>query len=129
MKLLLDTCALLDWVNGRLPGKARRQIQRSTADILVSIVTPWEIAIKHIHSGRFPLPSPERLNEALTVMGGRWLPITLSHTSRLFSLPLHHSDPFDRMIIVQALEEECRVVTRDQSFHLYRDAGLQVLWE
>ncbi len=129
MKVMLDTCAMLDWVNGRLPGKARRQIQKSTTDVLVSVVTPWEIAIKRNPAGRFQLPSPDRLNEALTVIGGRWLPITLDHANRLFSLPLHHSDPFDRMIIVQALEEECRVVTRDRSFRLYESAGLQVLWD
>jgi PIN domain nuclease of toxin-antitoxin system len=59
-------------------------------------------------------------------LGARVLPFTASHAFRLFDLPLHHSDPFDRQIIAQAVEERIPVITSDETFHLYK--GLQVIW-
>jgi len=56
----------------------------------------------------------------------RVLPYTCSHAYQFFSLPLHHNDPFERMIIVQALAEEIAIVTSDSHFRLYRD--LKVIW-
>ena len=126
MRLLLDTCILLYWMNGGLPNKVRHQIQKSL-DLFVSMATPWEIAIKNNPPGRFNLPSTSMIQRVLDEMGARLLPLTLKHTDRLYTLPLHHKDPFDRMIIVQALEERCTVVTSDQQFSLYE--GLQVLWD
>lgn len=126
MKLLLDTCILLYWINGSLSDKVRRQIQKSP-EIFVSIVTLWEIAIKNNPPGRFNLPSTNMIERALDAMGARLLSITLKHTDKLYTLPLHHRDPFDRMIIAQALEEHCTVVTSDQQFSLYE--GIQVLWD
>ena len=124
MRLLLDTCILLYWMNGNLPGKIRRRIQKCP-DVSVSMATPWEIAVKNNPPERFNLPSTSMIERALDEMGARLLPLTLKHTDRLYTLPLHHKDPFDRMIIAQALEENCAVVTSDRQFSLYN--GLQVL--
>jgi PIN domain nuclease of toxin-antitoxin system len=126
MKLLLDTCILLYWMNGNLPNKVRQQIQKSP-NLFVSMATPWEIAIKSNPPGRFNLPSTGIIEQALDEMGARLLLFTLKHTDTLYRLPLHHKDPFDRMIIAQALAEHCTVVTSDQEFSLYE--GLQVLWD
>jgi PIN domain nuclease of toxin-antitoxin system len=126
MRPLLDTCVLLYWINGSLSDKIRHQIQKSP-DVFVSMATPWEIAIKSNPPGRFNLPSTNVIEQALDAMGARLLPFTLKHTDRLYTLPLHHKDPFDRMIIAQAFEERCTVVTSDQQFSLYK--GLQVLWD
>jgi PIN domain nuclease of toxin-antitoxin system len=129
VKLLLDTCALIAWMDGRLPGKTRRRIQKPGADVLVSIVTPIEIGIKSNPPGRAPLPSLQQLEEGLELLQGRWLPVTLDCAAFLYTLPLHHKDPFDRIIIVQALKENCPVVTSDERFSLYENLGLQVLWD
>jgi PIN domain nuclease of toxin-antitoxin system len=129
VKFLLDTCALLAWMDGRLPSKMRRRIQKPGTDVLVSIATPVEIAIKNNPPGRVPLPSPRQLEEALELLQGRWLPVTLDCAEFLYTLPLHHKDPFDRIIIVQALKEDCPVVTSDERFPLYESTGLQVLWD
>jgi PIN domain nuclease of toxin-antitoxin system len=129
VKLLLDTCVLLAWMDGRLPSKIRRRIQNPSAEVLVSIATPVEIAIKSNPPGRISLPSLPQLEEALDLLQGRWLPLTPGCAALLYTLPLHHKDPFDRMIIVQALAEQCAVVTSDERFPLYKSVGLQVLWD
>lgn len=129
MKLLLDTCAVLGWMEGKLPSKIRRRIQKPGTDVLVSIATPVEVAIKSNPPGRAPLPSPRQLQEALDLLQGRWLPVTLECAVLLYNLPVHHKDPFDRIIIVQALQENCPVVTSDERFPLYKSVGLQVLWD
>lgn len=129
MKLLLDTCAVLGWMEGRLPSKIRRRIQKPGTDVLVSITTPIEVAIKSNPPGRLPLPSPRQLQEALDLLQGRWLPMTPECAALLYTLPVHHKDPFDRIIIVQALKENCPVVTSDERFPLYKSVGLQVLWD
>ena len=95
--------------------------------MFVSIVTPWEIAIKGNIAKRFRMPSADEVKESIQRLGAQLLPITLEHAKTLYTLPLHHHDPFDRMIIVQALEEHYTVVTSDQQFSLYE--GLQVLWD
>lgn len=132
MKLLFDTNAFLRWVDARLPDKIRRYIQKPNRQLLVSIVTPCEIAIKsnavrNNPARRFRMPSASEVKESIERLGAQLLPVTLQHAEVLYDLPLHHQDPFDRMIIAQALEERCTVVTSDQQFSLYE--GLQVLWD
>ena len=129
MKFLLDTCALLAWMDGRLPGRIRRRIQNPGTEVLVSMATPFEIAIKSNPPGRVPLPSTNQLQRALDVLEGHWLPMTLDHATLLYTLPVHHRDPFDRMIIAQALTENCPVVSSDEKFYLYKSVGLQLLWD
>lgn len=98
--------------------------------MLVSIVTPWEFALRtNPSSGELRLPTTEETEQLLEDLGVRILPITMEHTDVLYTLPLHHDDPFDRMIIAQALAEKCPVVSADERFPLYRSVGLQVLWD
>jgi PIN domain nuclease of toxin-antitoxin system len=66
------------------------------------------------------------LNAGITALRLRVLPYTAEHAFRLFDLPLHHGDPFDRQIIAQALAEGIPVVTSDEAFRLYK--GLKVIW-
>jgi PIN domain nuclease of toxin-antitoxin system len=132
MNLLLDTNAFVYWLYGTLPPKVKRRIER-TGNLLLSVVSPWEIANKSSVSGKrsgdLRLPTAGEIEQGLADLGARLLPITMRHAERLHTLPLHHADPFDRMIIVQALEEQCPVVTSDQRFPLYQSVGLQVLWD
>jgi len=134
MKLLLDTSAFLKWVDGTIPNKIRRHIQRPNIKLLLSIVTPWEIAIKsnslrNSAARRFQMPSVSQVKESIERLGAQVLPLTFEHAEILYTLPLHHQDPFDRMIIAQALVENCPLVSADERFPLYRSVGLQVLWD
>ncbi len=129
MKYLLDTVAFCRALDDTLPGKTRRRLTNADAELLVSIVTPWEIALKRSLILR-------GLNNDLVVrkieeLGARLLPITLDHTAALNTLPTfpEHRDPFDRMLIAQALGEECPLVSNDSRLSLYEGVGLQVLWD
>lgn len=129
MKLLLDTNILVYWLIGTLPHKIKRRIEKAS-DLLVSIVTPWEFALKNNPpSGKLRFPTTEETERILEELGARILPITMEHTDIIYTLPLHHEDPFDRMIIAQALAEKCPLVSADGRFPLYRSVGLQVLWD
>jgi PIN domain nuclease of toxin-antitoxin system len=132
MNLLLDTNAFIYWLYGTLPPRVKRRVERA-AGLLLSVVSPWEIANKSSVSGKrsgdLRLPTTTEVEQGLADLGARLLPVTMQHTERLYALPLHHKDPFDRMIIVQALEERCAVVTSDERFSLYENLGLQVLWD
>lgn len=127
MRFLLDTNCFVRAVNGTLPAKVERRLLRPGAELLLSIITPWEIAIKPAlrHSGF----THNLVKAKIAEMGARLLPITMEHTALLHDLPPHHTDPFDRMIIAQALVEECPVVSSDQRFPLYKSVGLQLLWD
>ena len=129
MKLLLDTQILVYWLIGTLPHKIKRRIEKAS-DLLVSIVTPWEFALRtNPPSGKLRLPTTKETEQILEELGARILPITMEHTDIIYTLPLHHDDPFDRMIIAQALAEKCPVVSADERFPLYRSVGLQVFWD
>lgn len=125
-KNLFDTSAFVRHAEGKLPKRVLRLIEKPTTEILISVATSWELAIK---------PSlgftADRIENHLRQMGARLLPITLDHTRALAQLPIPegHNDPFDRMIIAQALEEQCPVVSSDQRFPLYESVGLQVIWD
>ena len=123
MRLLLDTHVVLWWQTDdkRLKGEARRAI--ATADIVwVSAVSGWEAAIK-TSLGRLrldePFPLLVRTNEFTE------LPVTLDHAVRYGELPVHHPDPFDRLLVAQALAEHATFVTRDRAFEPYE---LDVIW-
>ncbi|MGH9652827.1 MAG: type II toxin-antitoxin system VapC family toxin [Bryobacteraceae bacterium] len=129
MKLLLDTNVFLKWMNGeKLPKRAMSRVENASP-LFISMVTPWEIAIKSNRSPKLKLPDSEQVLKGIDAMGARLLPITTKHTALLYSLPAHHNDPFDRMIIAQALAEDSSVVSSDERFPLYKSAGLQLLWE
>ncbi len=123
MKLLLDTHVVLWWQRDdrRLNAAARRAI--AEADIVwVSAVSGWEAAIKSA-LGRL------RLSEPFKVLVGAddftELPVTLAHTERLEALPTHHANPFDRMLVAQALVERATLVSHDRSLAPY---GAAMLW-
>ncbi len=118
MKLLIDSNALI-WMASEptvLSSEARRALQDPDNDRFVSIASIWEITIK---MSRGKLVLPERLEAAVDGMAAALLSITLAHVDRVGSLPFHHRDPFDRMIIAQAIEEELTIVTRDRHFPAY----------
>ena len=126
MRLLLDTAVLIYAVESpeRL-SKRSTSIIRNPSNILeLSSISLAEIAIKAA-IGKLMI-SDAVVKQAIEELDIRVLPYTAEHALRLFGLPLHHSDPFDRQIIAQALCEKIPVVTPDDKFDLYE--GLTVIW-
>lgn len=119
MRLLLDTHVFI-WASSdpaRLSASARTAITAEANTVFVSAVTAWEIAIK-VALARliFPLDSFEAI---LADMGMEPLPMTATHGIAAGSLPRHHGDPFDRMLIAQARTEGLTLATADQAFRRY----------
>lgn len=116
MKLLLDTNAFLRWHVGRLRPAALRTMRRAEL-VAVSAITAWELAVKRA-VGKL------RMEEAVEDVVARNdffpLSVTLRHGDLVRDLPLHHNDPFDRMLIVQALDQGLTILTADRVFELYR---------
>lgn len=118
MRILLDTHALL-WTVGNpaeLNSEARDTIEDGANVVLVSIASAWEIAIKR---GSGKLEAPRDLGRAIADQSFATLGITLDHARAVGDLPAHHRDPFDRMLIAQALVEGLTIVTRDPRFAIY----------
>jgi PIN domain nuclease of toxin-antitoxin system len=121
--ILLDTHVALWWRenNPRLEMEAREAI--ASADVAyVSVVSAWEVAVK-IAVGKLRIPGS--FEEAIDESGFSKLPITFAHAAALTELPLHHRDPFDRMLIVQAQQEGLTIVTADRKFEPY---DVDILW-
>lgn len=128
MKLLLDTHAFLWWVGAGRPlsRRARSAIGSGRNECFVSIATGWEIAIKvSLGSLRVEGSLDRFLPDQIAANGFQPLPIDLKHAARVATLPFHHRDPFDRLLVAQALEEELAVVTADPVFAEY---GLKRVW-
>jgi PIN domain nuclease of toxin-antitoxin system len=122
--LLLDTHALL-WSVGdvrRLSSKAHDVLRAGKVPAYVSAASVWEIAIKR-SSGK--LKAPDNLLEKIAEARFEELRINFRHAILAGSLPPHHGDPFDRMIVAQAQSEGLTVVTRDERIAAY---GVPVLW-
>jgi PIN domain nuclease of toxin-antitoxin system len=120
MKLLLDTHLVL-WAmqdSKRLSSAARKQIRSADANY-VSAASLWEIAIK-ASLGKLSVDS-ELLEQQLDVAGFQPLPITWQHTVQVHKLPMHHRDPFDRMLVAQAVSEPLRLLTHDEGLRVYSD--------
>ena len=126
MRLLLDTAALIYAVDSpeRLSKRASTALRNPGNVLELSTVSLSEIAIK-ASAGKLAI-SGAIVRQALEDLDVRVLPYTADHAFQLFNLPLHHSDPFDRQIIAQALHEKIPVVTPDNKFGLYE--GIKVLW-
>jgi PIN domain nuclease of toxin-antitoxin system len=122
VNLLLDTQAVLWWQAGsrKLGPRARRAIEREATSVHVSAVSAWEIAIKS-RAGRLSLTGPLHswMPGALERDGFLMLSVTVSHAVAVASLPDHHDDPFDRLLIVQAQAEGLTIVTSDTAFDDY----------
>jgi PIN domain nuclease of toxin-antitoxin system len=122
VKLLLDTHVVL-WAASdpdRLDAPARAVIEEGTNDVLVSVVSAWEIAIKQ-SLGKLDLPAPaERwLPEVLRRTGFEVAELSLAAALRVRGLAWHHRDPFDRLLVSHALEEGLTIVTRDAALAAY----------
>ena len=119
---LLDTCALLWWMADapELGRAARRAIGDRRNRIVVSAATLWEIAIK-TSFGKLTLSAPfdELIPAQLKLNGIDLLNIKVDHLSTLTTLPFHHRDPFDRLIIAQAIVEKLPVISLDGTFDAY----------
>jgi PIN domain nuclease of toxin-antitoxin system len=116
VRLLLDTHALVRWHAGQLRPAAVRTVQRADL-VVVSAVTAWEIAIKQAH-GKLKFPDP--VSDVVERYAFLPLPVTVRHGDLLRDLPMHHPDPFDRLLIAQALEEGLTILTSDRVFEFYR---------
>jgi len=127
MRVLLDTHAFIWWFedNRRLSVTARDAIAGAT-DVFVSVASCWEIAIK-VSRQKLTLAKPiERLvPEQLGLNGFQLLPIDLDDVARVATLPFHHRDPFDRLLVAQALGEELTLVSADPVFRKY---GVKRVW-
>ncbi len=123
MTLLLDTHVVLWWQrDDRRLNRAARQAIAQADIVWVSAVSGWEVAIK-MGLGRLRLSEPFRA--LLAADDFTELPLNLAHTSRLEQLPPHHADPFDRMLIAQALVERTTLVSHDRALEPY---GAKVIW-
>jgi PIN domain nuclease of toxin-antitoxin system len=123
VRLLLDSHVLLWWLADppRLHRAAHDAIADASNEIAVSAVTPWELEIKR-SAGR--LRAPDDLVPRLKASRFQALPITIEHGVAAGRLPLHHRDPFDRMLIAQAQLEGLTIVTRDPRFAPYSVATM-----
>ena len=111
-RLLLDTHAFLWWLADapQLGELARKAIGDERNDVFVSAATGWEVAIKRA-AGK--LQAPDNLDVMVEDSGFSHLPITFFHGEQAGALPMHHRDPFDRMLIAQAQAEGLIIVTKD----------------
>ncbi len=128
MKLLLDTHTLLWFIAGSasLSAYARSLIEDIANEKFVSIASIWETAIK-ISIGKMSLSAPFDVlfPHQLKINGFELLPIKIEHTSVVTNLPFHHRDPFDRLLIAQAIEEKMSLASADARFD---DYGITRLW-
>jgi len=127
MKAILDTHAFL-WA---LAGDARmsrhaRDVFAGSTDLSLSIASVWEILIK-VQSGKltFPRPAGPYVLSRMADNRIKRLPISIDHLLALERLPMHHRDPFDRMLIEQSMEEDWPIITADPMFKKY---PVQVIW-
>jgi len=128
MRILLDTHALLWWLTDRpqLSERAREVIGNGENQVFVSAASGWEIAIK-TRLGRLALPdAPERfIPEQLRLNAMLDLPISLHHALHIHSLPNHHRDSFDRILVAQSQLEGLPIVSADPVIAQY---AVQVIW-
>lgn len=128
MKILLDTHAFLWWITNdpRISSKVSEIMADGLNELYLSAASIWEIAIKS-QLGRLKLPeNPDiYLTEQMAFNAVQSLSITIYHAFRIYSLPDIHKDPFDRIIIAQALSENMPVLTRDGNIPKY---GIQTIW-
>lgn len=121
MNYLLDTHTVIWFLNGdkALSEKARKTIESEKANNYVSIASIWEMAIK-ISLDRLTIAVPfDEIGNALEQNNFQLLPITFEDTVVLSSLPFHHRDPFDRLIIAQAINNRFTLITKDGLFAGY----------
>jgi PIN domain nuclease of toxin-antitoxin system len=126
--LLLDTHTFLWWLDDapELSVSARDAIADADNDCFLSMASCWEMSIKS-SLGKLKLAKPiERfVSEQLSANSFALLNIEMRHTAKVEKMPFHHRDPFDRLLIAQAMTEKMTLVTRDKEFKKY---GVKLLW-
>lgn len=124
MRVLIDSHAFLWWSEASpvLGGAAQGALADPTNEVLISIAALWELTIK-VSSGKLSLPA--ELETMVAREGLAVLPITFPHLRRLAGLPRMHRDPFDRMMVAQALSEGIPIASGDRIFAAY---GVQIVW-
>jgi PIN domain nuclease of toxin-antitoxin system len=118
---LLDTHTFIWFINGdsQLSDNARRMIEKADASNYVSIASIWEIAIK-ISLGKLQLNTAfTEIKIQIDANNFIILPVELEHTLLLATLPFHHRDPFDRIIIAQAIQNDLTIISKDPYFRPY----------
>jgi PIN domain nuclease of toxin-antitoxin system len=118
-RILLDTHTWLWWQGGdrRLGPIARRTIERAP-EVYFSAASAWEIVIKSA-IGKLTLPPHDSLQSEVERDGFHALPVTVAHAQAVLQLPHLHRDPFDRLLVAQALQEELVIVTHDAAIQRY----------
>ncbi len=128
MRALLDTHAFLWWIGGdsRLSRRSREVIADPANQILFSAVSGWEI-VEKARRNRLDLPADPQsfVAEQISINGFGVLPLLLDHALHVYSLPAHHKDLFDRMLIAQAQAENIALLTADRAIARY---SVQILW-
>lgn len=122
MKYLLDTNALLFWLAGskRIPKTLQTKLVNRDNAVFVSVISTFEIALK-ASLGRLPVSDdPAKiLLPFFQDAGLEMLPLSVGHSLQVYHLPWHHRDPFDRLLIAQAMLEDMTVITSDSEFADY----------
>jgi PIN domain nuclease of toxin-antitoxin system len=123
-KVLVDTHAVLWWLSddAALSVAAREALADPANEPLVSAASVWEIAIKRALG---KLTAPDDLPDLIDGEGFSWLPITPRHAWQVRELPAHHRDPFDRLLIAQAMTEQLPIITADKRFD---DYAVEIRW-
>lgn len=128
MRVLLDTHVLLWWLidSDRLSGRARELMTAADTELHWSAASSWELAIK-TGLGRLDLPQPPRslIPRVLRDQGIHPIDVTHAHALEVADLPLHHRDPFDRLLIAQASLEKLTILSADKIFVEY---GVEAVW-
>jgi PIN domain nuclease of toxin-antitoxin system len=128
MKVLVDTHTFL-WAllhDHRLTPKAKQILRSDEHELVFSLVSLWEIAIK-IKTGKLNTigSSVAYIRDEMNAYGMQLLPIRYDHILQLESLPHHHGDPFDHLLIAQAITESLPILTADRTFASY---GIKLVW-
>lgn len=128
MKYLLDSMIWLWSIDSveKINKVCRDILENGREEIYLSAATAWELSIK-ARLGKLHLPGPpaQCIPAFMAKQGLRPLPVTHMHAVKIYDLPPHHQDPFDHLIIAQAIMEEMTVMTADRNFRKY---PVDVLW-
>jgi PIN domain nuclease of toxin-antitoxin system len=126
LRLLLDTHVLIWAISdpGRLSTSAQGAIASRENEVFVSVISPWEIAIK---KSRHRIEDFAALDPVLKDSEFELLPVLLRHTKAIESMPHHHRDPFDRMLVAQAVVDGMTIVTADRKLTEYQVALLPAI--
>jgi PIN domain nuclease of toxin-antitoxin system len=128
VKYLLDTMVWIWSIDSveRIGNRGREILENGLEELYLSAATSWEVSIK-MRLGKLKLPAPpaECVLPFMVKQGIHPLPVTHAHGLKVYDFPLYHNDPFDRLIIAQALVEDMVILTSDRAFQKY---PVEILW-